>query len=119
MKPNGNWPLMICRNLRKPSRVLSLVLLAGLLTGCSGISRVPQTVQISRCPDLPQVDQIKLLPHPPTVAVIDGQEWWMFDTQGYENMAVNHQEYLKVIRQLRAVNSTMRQCLGIRDISND
>jgi hypothetical protein len=57
------------------------------------------------------VDQIKLLPHPPTVIVIDGVALWTFNTQLYENMGANFQTFLKVIKQQRALIEAYQQCV--------
>ena len=57
------------------------------------------------------MDSLKLKPHPPTVLLIDGIEWWVFSTQDYQNMAANHQDYLKALRQQRAVIDYYRACL--------
>jgi hypothetical protein len=43
--------------------------------------------------------------------VIDGKEWWVFDTQGYENMGDNFQTFLKVIRQQRALIDAYQECV--------
>lgn len=43
--------------------------------------------------------------------MVDGQVWWVFDTQSYENMAANMQDYLKAITQLQAVNDYYEECL--------
>jgi hypothetical protein len=57
------------------------------------------------------VDTVKLKPHPPTVWVVDDKEWWVFDTQGYENMGDNFQTFLKVTRQQRALIDAYQECV--------
>lgn len=57
------------------------------------------------------MDSLHLKPHPPTVLLVDGVEWWVFSTADYENLASNHQDYLRALRQQRAVIDYYRDCL--------
>jgi len=57
------------------------------------------------------IDRVTLRPHPPTVLVIDSKPWFAFDAAGYRNLAENHQDYLRAIRQQRAVIEYYRECL--------
>jgi hypothetical protein len=53
---------------------------------------------------------LHLKPHPPTVIIIDGVEWWVFNTKHYENMGENFQDILKTIRQQKAVINYYQDC---------
>jgi hypothetical protein len=66
------------------------------------------------CPSPPGIDVLKLKPTPPTAAVMEGKAIVYFTFKEYENMALNLQDILFLIKQQKAAITYYKDCVSVR-----